>query len=80
MDASVIDTPLRPKGKTNYRVTKYREDEQEVRVEKQYPDSLDKEAAWLKKAGKYRYGYKKHYVTDEQGLVLGGVDHQGKHQ
>ncbi|WP_159244043.1 transposase [Tenacibaculum maritimum] len=25
----------------------------------------------IKKAGKYRYGYKKYYVTDNEGLVLG---------
>ncbi len=35
--------------------------------------SVDKQAAWLKKRGKYYYGYKKHYVTDEEGLVLGVV-------
>lgn len=71
VDASVIDTPLKPKGKTNFNVTKDREDEKEVKVEKDYSDSVDKEASWLKKAGKYRFGYKKHYVTDEEGLVLG---------
>lgn len=40
---------------------------------KEYADTVGKEAAWLKKGGKYRYGYKKHYVTDEEGLVLGVV-------
>lgn len=73
VDASVIDTPLRPKGKTNFEVTKDREDQSEVKVDKDYPESVDKEASWLKKGGKYRYGYKKHYVTDEEGLVLGVV-------
>lgn len=73
VDASVVDTPLRPKGKTNFNVTKDREDQQEVKVEKDYPDSVDKEASWLKKGGKFRYGYKKHYLTDEEGLVLGVV-------
>ena len=73
VDASVVDTPLRPKGKTNYEVTKDREDDQEVEVKKEFADSVDKEASWLKKGGKYRYGYKKHYVTDEEGLVLGVV-------
>ncbi|KKL51590.1 hypothetical protein LCGC14_2293970 [marine sediment metagenome] len=73
VDASVIDTPLKPKGRTSYKVTEDREDEHEVSVEKQYPESVDKEAAWLKKSGRYRYGYKKHYVTDEGGLVLGVV-------
>lgn len=73
VDASVIDTPLKPKGKTNFEVTEDREDEKEVKVDKKYADSVDKDAAWLKKGGKYRYGYKKHYVTDEEGLVLGVV-------
>ena len=34
---------------------------------------MDKDAAWLKKGGEFRYGYKKHHVTDEEGLVLGVV-------
>ncbi|PHS10826.1 MAG: IS5/IS1182 family transposase [Kordia sp.] len=71
IDASVIDTPLKPKGKTNYKVTQDREDEQEVEVTKEFSDSVDKEAAWIKKGGKYRFGYKKHHVTDNEGLVLG---------
>lgn len=73
VDACVVDTPLKPKGKTNYKVTEDREDEQEIEVTKEFADSVDKEASWLKKGGKYRYGYKKHYVTDEEGLVLGVV-------
>lgn len=73
VDASVIDTPLKPKGKTNYEVTQDRKDEKEVEVTKEYADCVDKEAAWLKKAGKYRFGYKKHHVTDNEGLVLGVV-------
>lgn len=71
IDASVIDTPLKPKGKTNHKVTQDREDEQEVEVIKDYAESVDAEAAWLKKGGKYRFGYKKHHVTDNEGLVLG---------
>ena len=71
IDASVIDTPLRPKGKTNHKVTQDREDLEEVTVEKDYAESVDTDAAWLKKAGKYRFGYKKHHVTDNEGLVLG---------
>lgn len=73
VDASVIDTPLRPKGKTNHKVTQDREDEQEIEVNKEYSDSVDTDASWLKKRGKYHYGYKKHHVTDEEGLVLGVV-------
>lgn len=32
---------------------------------------VDTDASWIKKGGKLRYGYKKHHVTDENGLVLG---------
>lgn len=71
VDASVVDTPLKPKGKVTYEVSHDRKDEQEVIVKKQYADSVDQEASWIKKGGKLRYGYKKHYVTDEEGLVLG---------
>lgn len=73
VDASVIDTPLKPKGKTTHQVAQDRELEQKEEVKKNYADSVDKEASWLKKNGKYHYGYKKHYVTDNEGLVLGVV-------
>jgi IS5 family transposase len=73
VDASVIDTPLKPKGKANHEVTEDRVDTEEVTVEKVYAKSVDKEAGWIKKRGQLRYGYKKHHVTDEEGLVLGVV-------
>ena len=70
IDASVIDTPLRPKGKTNFKITEDRCADQ-VEVHKEYPDSVDKEGTWLRKRGKYHFGFKKHHVTDNEGLVLG---------
>jgi IS5 family transposase len=73
IDASVIDTPLKPKGKVNYKVTTEGEDEQEVQVKKEYASSVDTEASWVKKRGKLHFGYKKHHVTDLEGLVLGVV-------
>ncbi len=73
VDAGVIETPLRPKGKTNHEVTTDREDEQEAGVHKTCPSSVDQEASWLKKGGKYHYGHKKHCPTDEEGLVPGVV-------
>jgi len=69
VDASVIDTPLRPKGKATHKITHDREDE--IQVEKEYPSSVDTQGSWLKKRGKYHFGYKKHHVTDLEGLVLG---------
>jgi IS5 family transposase len=70
VDASVIETPLRPKGKTNHEVTEDRSEE-EIAVKKQYAESVDKDGTWLKKRGKYHFGFKKHHVTDNEGLVLG---------
>lgn len=82
VDASVIDTPLKPKGKSSYEIAQDRESEQrkEEELEKEKEEqkqlkilkpSVDTEAGWIKKAGKLRYGYKKHHVTDSNGLVLG---------
>lgn len=62
---------MKPKGKTNHEVTEDRTDEQEVEVIEAYATSVDKDAAWLKKEGKHRFGYKKHHVADDEGLVLG---------
>ena len=70
VDASVIDTPLRPKGKTNHKVTQDR-NEEDIAVKKEYAQSVDKEGTWLKKRGKYHFGFKKHHVTDNEGLVIG---------
>ena len=48
LDASVIDNPLKPKGKTDHKVTQDREDLQEVKLTKEYATSVYKEASWLK--------------------------------
>lgn len=71
VDASVIDSPLKPKGRANYKVTVDREDAEETKVEKEYSSSVDTDASWLKKRGKLHFGYKKHHVTDLEGLVIG---------
>lgn len=73
VDASVIDTPLRPKGKTTHKVVEDRKDEQDPEIQKEYAPSVDKDASWLKKRGKYHFGFKKHHVTDQEGLVVGVV-------
>lgn len=82
VDASIIDSPLKPKGKTTYeiaidrseqeRTPEEQQNEQQAHVlfKKQHP-GVDSEARWIKKAGKTRYGYKKHHVTDTEGMVIG---------
>ena len=62
---------MRPKGKNNHKVTEDRLDEQEVEVSKEYASNVDTDGAWLKKRGIYHFGFKKHHVTDDEGLVLG---------
>jgi IS5 family transposase len=69
IDASIIDTPLRPKRKTNFKVTEDRCEDQ-VDVHKEYADSVDKKGTWLKKRGKHYFGFKKHHITDNEGFVL----------
>jgi len=84
VDASIIDSPLKPKGKVPYEIANDREDnpvneleiEQEIKAKallKIEQPSVDTEAAWIKKGGKLRYGYKKHVVTDTEGLILGVI-------
>jgi IS5 family transposase len=83
LDASVIDTSRKPKGKTEYKVVIDREEEtQETQSKEDIQDDnrsklvkkekpgVDKEAKWIKKAGKLHYGYKQHTATNEEGLVL----------
>jgi IS5 family transposase len=82
VDASIIDSPLKPKGKTSYEIEIDRSEEErsaedlqkeeqaQVLIKKEQP-GVDTEARWITKAGKMRYGYKKHYVTETEGLVIG---------
>jgi IS5 family transposase len=72
IDASAIDTPLRPKGKTTFKVTEDRCEDQ-VEVHKENANSADKKGTWLKNRGKYHFGFKKRHVTDNEGLVLGVI-------
>lgn len=91
LDASVVDTLRRPRGKAEYVVVDREEEEKvdgeenknedkedknkgnEVKVEKKERAGVDKEAKWVKKAGKLHYGYKQHTATNEEGLVIAVV-------
>lgn len=81
VDATVTDSPRKPKGKTTYAVADDRKEEDrsetdikgeaaQKQVIKITQPGVDTEAAWLKKAGKLHYGYKKHLCTDEaEGMI-----------
>jgi transposase, IS5 family len=80
-DVTVTDSPCKPKGKTTYVMADDRKEEErseadtkEEAVQKQLikitQSGVDTEAAWLRKAGKLHYGYKKHLCTDQaEGMV-----------
>ena len=78
VDASIIDTPLKPKGASKYDILDQDEQEDAVvetgkDVKKRIGSGVDTQGAWVKKAGKLRYGYKKHHLTDEEGMIMGLV-------
>lgn len=83
VDASVTQAPRKPKGKKEFEVVEDRleasENESTDKVTKpraveKTKQGVDTQAAWIKKAGKLLYGYKRHTsVEDENGLVTSVV-------
>lgn len=82
VDASITPSPLKPRGKTTYQITEDRseaEPSEEAKQEEKWAVKLlektqpgvDTEATWVKKAGKLQYGFKKHVVSDNEGMVIG---------
>lgn len=75
VDASIVDSPNAPDGSILIEVADDREDlrteeEQAYQYElKSCKPGVDTEARWVRKGWQYRYGYKKHVLTDGQGLV-----------
>lgn len=80
VDASITDSPRKPRGKKEYEIVEDRKepiyaDEQSlmpppIALAVKVQSHVDVQAAWIKKAGKLRFGYKKHIATDDQGLVI----------
>lgn len=74
IDASITDSPRKPRGKKEYELNNNADQADELNepklVEKQQ-SHVDQEAKWIKKNNKLRFGYKKHFVTDNNGIVLG---------
>jgi len=79
VDASITDSPRKPRGKKEYEVVEDRTESINVNEQSLIPPAnaltvkaqphVDTQGAWVKKAGKLRFGYKKHIATDDQGLV-----------
>lgn len=80
VDASITESPFSPKGKTTYEIAedrkeddrpeedKEKEDHQAKLIKKTKP-GVDSEGRYLKKGKKLHFGYKKHVLTDSDGLV-----------
>lgn len=76
VDASITDSPRKPKGGQAEQVST---DGEVATVKSTAGSGGDKEASWVKKGSKLRYGYKRHYTADEQtGLVLSVVSSTAK--
>lgn len=78
VDASIVDTPHKPNGQITIEVADDREDtrsEEAKAAEEDYQKVVvrqrkgtDEEARWVYKQV-FRYGYKKHVLTNSQGIV-----------
>ncbi len=80
VDATITQSPFRPKGKTEYQIAVDREEEDRSDEEKQKEEhhhkllkkeqpGVDSEARWLKKGKELYYGYKMFISTDEDGII-----------
>ena len=81
IDASITPTERKPKGNKTFEIT----DEDPSKLKSVNKKGVDKEGSWTKKSGKLHYGYKKHYLCDEEtSLVLSvetstAKDHDSKY-
>jgi IS5 family transposase len=84
VDATLTDSPRKPKGnkevivvvdraETNEAEQKLLAEESVIKGEIKLASSVDTEAAWIIKGKKIRYGYKKHVCTDTEGIILNVV-------
>lgn len=86
VDASVMDSPRKPRGKKEIEIVAIdREEstsdeanaslkkEEQVSAKLKVQSHVDREAGWIVKGKKLRYGYKKHVCTDTEGMILNVV-------
>jgi IS5 family transposase len=81
IDATLTDSPRCPHGKTEYELAEDRKEderssencekeEKKMNLVKKEQPGVDSEARYLKKGKRLHFGYKKHILTDENGLQL----------
>ena len=81
VDASLTESPRRPRGTPTYEMAQDRKEDQRLEsdvrgeatsmklIEITEP-GVDSEARWLKKGGESTYGYKQHTLVEGNGLVM----------
>ena len=76
IDASVTDSPRRPRGRKEYEAVDDRREEEggeaaaAAMLREEPRPNVDGEARWIRKAGQLRFGYKRRTVTDPNGMIL----------
>jgi IS5 family transposase len=81
VDATLTDTPRCPDGKPIYEIAEDRKEDQrddediakeesQMQLVKKKQTGVDDEARFLKKGKELHFGYKKHILTDENGMQL----------
>jgi IS5 family transposase len=79
VDASLTESPRKPKGKISYEIAEDRhedavsaeeEGKQTTSLKKQQGKGVDIEGRWLKKNGRSIFGFKRHDAVDDNGLIL----------
>lgn len=77
VDASITQSPRKPKTKPCYEVVNDREDRDDesdaqaaMRVIEVVQPGVDTQARWVKKSGKSMFGNKQHTLVDDNGLVV----------
>jgi IS5 family transposase len=81
VDATLTDTPRCPEGNPIYEIAEDRKEDQredghiekedtEMKLVKRKQPGVDEEARFLKKGKALHFGYKKHILTDENGMQL----------
>ena len=82
VDATLTESPRKPKGKKTYEVAEDRKEDDRSTQDKQQElqthellaveqPGVDHQGRWLKKRGKLHYGYKQHIAVDEDGMIEG---------
>ena len=77
VDASITQSPRKPRTKPAYEVVNDREERDDeadaqiaIQVIEVVQPGVDTEARWVRKGGQPVFGYKQHTVVDSNGLVL----------